>query len=225
MVRAVSDTDDNPLLTALVNLLPLAPPERQEAILRRALQQVLADPEDHPSRPLVARSPTISTVDSADWAILKPRLRAELDLRGLSLADLARDAGIPLATVQKVLSPKGLVPGRLIASTLSAWLAGRTETANGQEVAASDSGAYARAVAPTTNTNAARHKLTDDERQRLADRLPLINPRVDLGMTAETARKACDGAILPSEVVARVVSFLGGGAAGRSASDDSPPAT
>ena len=115
--------------------------------------------------------------------------------------------------------------GRLVSDTLSAWLAGRTETANGQEVAASDSGAYARAVAPTTNTNAARHKLTDDERQRLADRLPLINPRVDLGMTAETARKACDGAILPSEVVARVVSFLGGGAAGRSASDDSPPAT
>jgi hypothetical protein len=31
------------------------------------------------ARPLAARSPSISTADSADWTELKPRVRAELE--------------------------------------------------------------------------------------------------------------------------------------------------
>ncbi|HXC11551.1 MAG TPA: hypothetical protein VNV39_01775 [Stellaceae bacterium] len=111
------------LAAAFNSLIEHASPERQEAILRRALLQVLGDHDEHPaSRLLASRSPSISAIDSDDWAALKPQIRAELDLAGMSLADLARDAGVPLSTVQKTLSPHGLTPGRLIADKLAAWL-------------------------------------------------------------------------------------------------------
>jgi hypothetical protein len=54
----------------------------------------------------------------------------------------------------------------------------------------------------------ARHRLNDDERQRLADRLPLIDSRTDLGLSREAAEKAAAGAILPNEAVERIARFL-----------------
>ena len=211
MVRAVPTPDDNPLLTALVNLLPLAPPERQEAILRRALQQVLADPEEHPSRPLVPRSPSISTADSADWSALKPRVRAELSLHNMSLGDLSQASNIPRGTLEKVLSPKGSTPGRLIADQLAAWLSARTEPARVPLSAETTTSAAPIGTAGNGHASAsdrARFKLSDGERQELANRLPLIDARSDLGMTRETAQRAVNGAVLPAEVIARIVDFL-----------------
>jgi lambda repressor-like predicted transcriptional regulator len=208
-VGAVSDAE-NPLLAAFLGLLPMAAPERQEAILRRALQQVLADPEDQPSRPLVARSPAISAVDRGDWAALKPRIRAELDLAGMSMSGLAEATGIAVSSLQKTLSPAGLVPGRLISDKLQAWLDARAEAAPATETTtpAAPIGTAGNGHAPATTANGARYKLTSAERQELADRLPLIDPRRDLGLSHEAAQRAADGAVMPSEVIARVVDFL-----------------
>jgi hypothetical protein len=212
----VSDAE-NPLLAAFLGLLPMAAPERQEAILRRALQQVLADPDDQPSRPLVARSPTISTVDSEDWAILKPRLRAELELREMSLADLAKDAGIPLATVQKVLSPKGLVPGRLIADRMQAWLDSRAESVAPPAAVSAAGPPPSRTVgnghAPASGigAHALAGRLTVEQAAKLSGYTSLMSDRrvrETLGLTPSLLAQALARKPVPGEVVARLVDAL-----------------
>ena len=52
----------------------------------------------------------------------EPRIRGELELRGISMGVLAQESGLPRSTLEKVLSPKGAAPGRLIAEKLAAWL-------------------------------------------------------------------------------------------------------
>ena len=63
------------LLEVFTRLLPLAPAERQEAILRRALMSVLTDASDPPGRPLDSRSPAI---DTSEWATLRVQIRNEM---------------------------------------------------------------------------------------------------------------------------------------------------
>ena len=222
---AMPGAGNNPLLAAFLGLLPTTSVERQEAILRRALQQVLADPDDQPSRPLVARSPTISTVDSEDWLSLKPRLRAELELRGMSLVDLAKDADIPLATVQKVLSPKGLVPGRLIADRMQAWLDSRAAQTGADQavdqtamsVAQDKTPAPSRTVgnghAPASGIGARplAGRLTESERERLAGFASFTEERElrrALGLTSSVIDQAIAGAELPAEAIERIANFL-----------------
>jgi hypothetical protein len=106
---------------------------------------------DEAPRPLAPRSPAISDGDTEAWAILKPRIRAELELRALRLAQLAAETAIPLSTLQHGLSPAGPAPGRLVAEKLQAWLAGQralAEASSGESVSPSSDPKVSRPQTP-----------------------------------------------------------------------------
>ena len=108
------------LAAAFNALLDVASPAQQERVLRLAVRQMLA--ADDNARSLLARSPVISPVDRDGWAVLKPEIRTRLQTSGMTIADLADTSGIAKKTLDKVLSPRGKAPGRLIADRLAAWL-------------------------------------------------------------------------------------------------------
>ncbi len=215
MVCAVSAPDSSPLLSAFLGLLPTASPERQEQILRRGLLQILGDREEPPPRPLAPRSPSITTVDRADWAILKAQVRAALDLAGgWSLGDLAAASGVPRSTLEKTLSPAGPPAGKLIANQLQSWLDARTEpaavplstettgTAGNGHARVSDRGAHAHAG-----------RLSTEQREKLAAFAQLLDARQfrdTFNMTVEMAGKAVAGAVMPIETVEQIVAALDG---------------
>jgi hypothetical protein len=143
------------LQTAFASLLPVVDPARGEAVLRRAIVGLLAD-DGSAGRPLDGRSPPISTGDAETWRTdLRPRIRTQLDLAGMSLGDLANATGLNRSTLEKCLSPNGVTPGALLAGKLEAWLAGQsaapepepapiTETGNTPPAGPNMGGAVAR---------------------------------------------------------------------------------
>jgi len=85
----------------------------------------LLGPSPGPARSLTERSPPVTAFDTEVWAQIKTRVRSELQLRGTSLGVLAEETDLSRNTFEKVLSPKGVTPGRLVAEKLERWLSDR----------------------------------------------------------------------------------------------------
>lgn len=199
------------LRAAFNALISSTEPAKAEAVLKRSLLLLLSGDhhDDALSRPLAPRSPSISNADGAAWAILKVQIRTYLDLHGMTLGDLSQASNIPRGTLEKVLSPKGSTPGRLIADTLSAWLATR---APAMDIAP-------EAPAPAANGHAVVERrphagrLTQQQIEALTNHLSLMDERAvrkSLGLTLEVLDQAVAGAEVPAEVVERIATFLNG---------------
>lgn len=196
-------------------------PARRELVLRRALVQLLADAEPGPNRALVPRSPAITTVDIEAWAVTKARVRAEIELQKMSLSRLAEATAIPLSTIQHVLSPKGTIPGRLIAEKLQAWLVSRENGENDQAEendllddpsVKPGNGAHppsGNGASPTDTGVAGR--LSIEQRERLAACVSLMDRREMrdvIGLSEDAIGRAISGECLDAAILARLVHFL-----------------
>ena len=112
------DEGESALVTAFTALLRDAPTERAEHALRVAIKALV----DTPRGRLGNRSPMVSSQDQQRWAELKPKLRVHLTTSKIGMSAVAREANLPVSTVQRSLSPAGPTPGRAISQLLGRWL-------------------------------------------------------------------------------------------------------
>jgi hypothetical protein len=157
-------------------------------------------------------------------------------LLGISLSELATEAGVPLSTVQKVLSPAGTTPGKLIADRLAAWLTRAAEIpkgATGRTAVSAGNGVAVVKIAsrdttppplppsppPSSSSSSngraalAPNRLSPRQRDTLAGFVALTEARElrrALGMSEELIGQAVAGCELPAEAIARIAAFLDG---------------
>jgi hypothetical protein len=218
--RKVERTGIDALTAAFMALLPLAAPERAERVLRHGIAALVASDD----RPLVSRSPPIAEADVAAW----DRIKAEVRGSGVKLVDLARAIDVPVASLQKTLSPAGRPGGRILYDKLAAWLAaparseGRGAPEAGEGITLADENAPAAHRPPDEAASRppptppapppGPRRLTADERTQLRAAFGGLDDRAlrrALNCSGDLFSRALVGAELPGEVVARLVGALG----------------
>jgi hypothetical protein len=113
----------SPLHAAALALVPSAPARLIRQILRLLLASDSDAAESAPAPAPVASRPgrPKATQVNNDWDSLRQRVRAEMQRRGWSFADLASAVGRSEATIRIRLTSRS-APGRTIASLLEKWL-------------------------------------------------------------------------------------------------------
>ena len=113
----------SPLHAAALALVPSAPAQ----LIRQILRLLLAGDSDAagsapaPAPVASRRGRPKATQANNDWDSLRQRVRAEMQRRGWSFADLASAVGRSEATIRIRLTSRA-APGRTIASLLEKWL-------------------------------------------------------------------------------------------------------